>query len=166
MGKHILKLWEENCVIRKTVKQKKREKRVLVREVKQLQQAVKDLKEINKSSSIIHASASRPSDEDALMADTIIGSDEERLIIELEEHVASSIRLHERLISGSEFDHETEIDQTSMEESIFTNLTSDNTDMLNVVSGGTHTKYELVSSRHHTNSSELQIEGIKPKLLS
>lgn len=101
--KHLLKLWEENCTIRKSLKQKKREKRVLVREVKQLQQSVKELQDIQKSS-LGSAFPKGVVDGEGQMADTMIGSDEERLIIELEEHVASSIRLHERLISGTDID--------------------------------------------------------------
>ena len=115
--KHILKLWEENCTIRKTLKQKKREKRVLVREVKQLQRTVKDLKETCQSLKVFPP-YSKESNEDGHMEDTMIGSDEERLFIELEEHVASSIRLHERLIGGTEFNAGTEKDGTiSIEES-------------------------------------------------
>lgn len=115
--KHILKLWEENCTIRKTLKQKKREKRVLVREVKQLQLTVKDLKETCQSLKVFPP-YSKESIEDGQMEDTMIGSDEERLIIELEEHVASSIRLHERLIGGNDFDIGIEKDGTiSIEES-------------------------------------------------
>ena len=91
--KQIVKLWEENCGIRQNLKQKKREKRVLVREVKALQQSLLEEQARTRRSPV------RPHQEEA-MADTIFGSDDERLIVELEEHVASSIRLHERLLTG------------------------------------------------------------------
>ena len=121
--KQILKLWEENCVIRKTLKQKRREKRVLVKEVKQLQKTVQDLTQnINQSSNVMFGS-NEGANEDGIMADTMIGSDEERLIIELEEHVASSIRLHEQLLVGTEFD-------CDMEQSISTEPASIHIDTL------------------------------------
>lgn len=94
--KHILKLWEENCTIRKNLKQKKREKRILIKEVKQLQGTIKVLKDTCQLTNNFPL-YNRSSNEDT--ADSIIGSDDERLILELEEHVTSSIRLHERLIA-------------------------------------------------------------------
>ncbi len=136
--KQILKLWEENCDIRNKLKQKKREKRVLVKEVKQLQQTVQDLEH-----TIQHASSFKPNKaigEDGPMEDTLIGSDEERLIIELEEHVASSIRLHERLISGNDFDRD-------MEQSISTDLASVNMDGREQARGSRARHAELEGSR-------------------
>jgi hypothetical protein len=133
--KQILKLWEENCDIRKTLKQKKREKRVLVKEVKQLQQTVQDLKVNIKKSSTVVLGPNKPLAEDGPMADTMIGSDEERLIIELEEHVASSIRLHERLLAGTDFDRE-------MEQSISTDQTSVNFETMDMSLNGAHSRFE------------------------
>jgi hypothetical protein len=108
--KHLTKLWEENCTIRKTLKQKKRERRVLVREVKALQEATREMQEERTARGSLLLGDEGP------MEDTLIGSDEDKLISELEEHVASSIRLHERLLVGSEFDHGAEADlNTSIE---------------------------------------------------
>lgn len=107
--KHLTKLWEENCTIRKSLKQKKQEKRVLVREFKSLQQSVKEMEETRQSSTVPPKEEideqEEVEDEEAVETDTI-GSEEERLIVELEEHVASSIRLHERLIAGSDFNQD------------------------------------------------------------
>jgi hypothetical protein len=87
--KHLGKLWEENCTVRKSLKQKKREKRVLVREVKTLLEEAK-LQKRDEMSMI-----DMPADDSSSRVD---GSDEEKMINELEEHVMSSIRLHEELL--------------------------------------------------------------------
>ncbi|KAL3922073.1 MAG: hypothetical protein SGILL_002403 [Bacillariaceae sp.] len=122
--KQLLKLWEENCTIRNTLKQKKREKRVLVKEVKHLQGTVKNLQEdAEKQENLRLYSIKAAENDNNNMADTIIGSDEERLIDELEAHVASSIRLQERLLVGNENSivPETAMDlNISMDESIST----------------------------------------------
>lgn len=91
--KHLCKLWEENCALRKTVKQKRREKTVLVREVKTLLEATKARDNEKKSPH----SDDTPRNEDPSDID-----DEEKLINDLEEHLLSTIRLHEQfLTSGS-----------------------------------------------------------------
>lgn len=99
--KHLTKLWEENCSIRKVLKQKKREKRVLVKEVKSLQLVNKELEA---RPAFVPTSVIEPEESAEAVDSSFIGSDEERLIVELEEHVASSIRLHERLLAGSMLD--------------------------------------------------------------
>lgn len=99
--KQLCQLWEENCSIRKTLKQKKRERRVLVREVKSLmeqqlehqQQQVLREAELQQKQTKTASSSSK--------GRTALGIDEERLINELEEHVVSSIRLHEEFLSPS-----------------------------------------------------------------
>ena len=139
--KKIVKLWEENCDVRKTLKQKKREKRVLVKEVKQLQQTVKELKQTIKDAS---RAPSKPVREDVPMEDSMIGSDEERLIIELEEHVASSIRLHGRLISGND-----------AEQSISTELASIN-----------HDAADAAANAGRSRVKHGELEASKTKLLS
>jgi len=167
--KHILKLWEENCTIRKILKQNKREKRVLVKEVKQLQRTLKDLNETRQLSKA-YPSYNKASNEDGQISDTMIGSDDERLIIELEEHVASSIRLHERMIAGTEIDNENENDGTiSVGQSIFTNPASTGFDVIDVVPDGVRTRFKVASSSQHTDSctsNTIQTETSKPKLLS
>jgi hypothetical protein len=87
--KHLCKLWEENCSVRKSLKQKKREKRVLVREVKTL------LGEANLQKRDELSLNDMPPDDSSSRME---GSDEEKMINELEEHVMSSIRLHEQLL--------------------------------------------------------------------
>ena len=108
--KQLCQLWEENCSIRKTLKQKKREKRVLVREVKSLleqqerqqtllQQQQQQQQQCSSKGEGGKSSVGQEEEEDI---SSMIGSDEEKLINELEEHVVSSIRLHEEfLIAGS-----------------------------------------------------------------
>lgn len=98
--KHLCKLWEENCSIRNSLKQKKQEKRVLVREVKALQQSLKE-KEDTRPPSPLPINGEKVED---VMENVTIGSEGEKLIVELEEHVESSIRLHERLLAGSRLD--------------------------------------------------------------
>jgi hypothetical protein len=102
--KHLTKLWEENCTIRKVMKEKKREKRVLVREVKILQHVNKELEEARSTPRGSYSIMEPEEKEEVAIGNTMIGSDEERLILELEEHVASSMRLHERLLAGSGLD--------------------------------------------------------------
>lgn len=128
--KHLTKIWEENCTIRKSLKQKKREKRVLVREYKALQQANRELEEKASAAAAQRLSYSIPSrrttttggkenDVGRPMEDTILGSDEERLIDELEDHVASSIQLHQRLLAANkliDLESDTEMN-TSMDNS-------------------------------------------------
>ncbi|CAB9496374.1 expressed unknown protein [Seminavis robusta] len=119
--KQLCNLWEENCSIRKTLKQKKREKRVLVREVKSLMEVQKKQQQLQQQQQHLLAQqmgyhsqqrqhlTTQPRMKYALGLpemdvedDATIGSDEEeRLINELEEHVVSSIRLHEEFISAS-----------------------------------------------------------------
>ena len=103
--KQLCQLWEENCSIRKTLKQKKREKRVLVREVKTLMEKElqyeaarqMDMRQRSIKTDATTLAAQAYAEDDA---STMIGSDEERLINELEEHVVSSIRLHEEFLSA------------------------------------------------------------------
>jgi hypothetical protein len=97
MGKaeqHICKLWEENCAMRKTLKQVKTEKRVLVKEVKSLMAFVNDTSQKLKKVSLPQDRPFPNSDEER----NVSPSEEERLIDELEEHVMTSIRLHEQFL--------------------------------------------------------------------
>ena len=125
--KHLTKLWEENCAIRKTLKQTKREKRVLVREYKLLKQGYEELDQKIKMaaprpSSVLSkkrgpSMVGKENKYTRPLEDTLLGSDEERLIDELEEHVALSIKLHERLLKAGDFlnlDSDTELN-TSVE---------------------------------------------------
>ena len=162
--KSLCKLWEENCTIRKALKQKKREKRVLVREVKALQQLTKELNEGRPRS---RGASPGVQDEEVPLDDTLIGSDNERLIIELEEHVASSILLHERLLAANtSFDAGAEADlNTSMEG-------SDIVKNLEPIDAGNN-KYEANSkigtsslSNNGGRQSPLRPTALQPKLMS
>lgn len=79
--KQLCKIWEENCELRKLVKHTKREKRVLVREVKNLRQ---------------HRHVVR---EEAAADDASTEHDEDKLIEDLELHIQSSIQLHEQFLA-------------------------------------------------------------------
>jgi hypothetical protein len=103
--KHLLHLWEENCALRKTVKHKKREKRVLVREVRNLHEQIKVSHENESKESTGRPPKARreiepEEDESANIPSELESSDEEKLVNELEEHVLSSIRLHEQLLAA------------------------------------------------------------------
>jgi hypothetical protein len=89
--KHLCKLWEENCGLRKVIKQKKRERQVLVREVKTLREeaAVRRIERRNPECGAVDRTESNTAEED-----------EEQLLNELESHVLSSIKLHEQLLGS------------------------------------------------------------------
>lgn len=91
--KHLCKLWEENCSVRKALKQKKRERRVLIREVKNLRDAA--------AAQRMDWSGHERKPLDDKDATSLNGSDEEKLINELEEHLMTSIRLHEQLLGSN-----------------------------------------------------------------
>jgi hypothetical protein len=164
--KHLTKLWEENCTSRKSLKQKKREKRVLVREVKALQQLTKEM------------TAERPpsrgpsrvpqENEGPVMEDTLVGSDEEeRMIIELEEHVASSIRLHGQFLAANDFGEagtETDLNTSIDGSEVVTNRESSN---FGTASHGATLRFENSSvSEHGGRQSPLQPTALQPKLMS
>ena len=95
--KHICKLWEENCAMRKTLKQNKAEKRVLVKEVKSLMGVVNSTSQKLRDMSVpSDRPVSRAQSDDA--SSNFSPTEEERLIDELEEHVMTSIRLHEQFL--------------------------------------------------------------------
>jgi PH domain len=94
--KHLCKIWEENCSLRKTMKHVKREKRVLVREIKSLRESIA-AKEV---STRTMASKGGKVLKRNFTEEFLDASDEEKLINELEEHVLSSIRLHEEFLSS------------------------------------------------------------------
>jgi hypothetical protein len=90
--KHLCKLWEENCALRKSVKQKKKEKAVLVREVKVLIEATKAHE--NERKFPRYANATQNDDPSEI-------EEEEKLINELEERILSSIRMHEQFLTSN-----------------------------------------------------------------
>jgi len=107
--KHLCKLWEENCALRKNLKQKKREKRVLVREVKNLRNAAiaisKDIRQsLFNDDQRQSAEGGREGEDDndnGVDDDDDEQDEEERLINDLEKHVQSSLRLHEEFLAAN-----------------------------------------------------------------
>ena len=111
----LLKLWEENCDIRRQLKQKKKEKRVLVQEVKNLQQRLMDQQreqqqqnEATATAAVTtrrlkqpqqHPHSSTVVEKVDLSDDTPMEVEQEKLLNELEEHVVTSIQLHEVIMS-------------------------------------------------------------------
>jgi type II secretory pathway component PulM len=97
--KHLCKLWEENCSIRTSLKKKKQEKKILVREYKSLIQA----NNVLQSRKGLRDRDSEPSSLDVSQDDgsVMTASDEDRLIHEIEESVVSSIRIHEQYLGTS-----------------------------------------------------------------
>jgi hypothetical protein len=166
--KQIVKLWEENCVIRKTLKQKKREKRVLVKEVKALQEIVKEekarpRKSPNKEQNVVHGdvdvdATAEQSQSQPAMEDTMIGSDEERLIDELEEHIASSIRMHTKFLTGGGGGHEADLN-TSMEGSEIVQTYPSS----RITATGATLRYDASSSVSERGG---RLSPLQPKLLS
>jgi uncharacterized coiled-coil DUF342 family protein len=159
--KQIVKLWEENCNARKTLKQKKRERRVLVREVKALQEVVKEekarpRKSPTKEQDVVDATTqSQPA-----MEDTMIGSDEERLIDELEEHIASSIRMHQRFLAGGGDAYEADLN-TSMEGSEIVQTYPSS----RITASGATLRYEYDASSSVSERGG-RLSPLQPKLLS
>lgn len=74
--KHLCKIWEENCALRKLLKQTRREKRVLVKEVKSLHEQQVEPEDLNEE-------------------------EEDKLIEDIEQHIQTSILLHEDLLTNS-----------------------------------------------------------------
>jgi PH domain len=169
--KELLKLWEENCTVRKTLKQKKRERRVLVQEVKQLQNTVEEMQAAAESRDNLLRFSMRVPENDGQMADTMIGSDEERLIDELEEHVVSSIQLHERLLAGADFNQGVDVDlNSSMDQSISTSHSSnvlDTVDQKSLNHGNGLDHLRLKGNPVQTDSVHVRSsKSDEPKLLS
>jgi hypothetical protein len=95
--RHVCELWQDNCGIRKELKQKKRERRVLIEEVKQLRQ---QLTVNNNSQRTTPRHTNDVTHNDGEEAESsCMASDDEKLIQELEDHVNVSIQLHERMLA-------------------------------------------------------------------
>lgn len=88
--KLLTQYWEDNCTLRKALKRKKRERQVLVREFKNLRETATAAK-----TKVNNKKTSSFTDE------FLDASDEEKLISELEEHVISSIRLHDEFLAAN-----------------------------------------------------------------
>lgn len=74
---HLCKIWEENCELRKVIKQHKREKRVLVKEVKALRELQRE-------------------DHEGSCGD----EEEQKLLDDIEAHVQTSIQLQRELVGN------------------------------------------------------------------
>ena len=113
----LLKMWEENCELRKQLKQRKREKKVLVQEVRNLQKQVQNemMKQLKESANDLSASNPRSNDDvgDSQQSEgfrekdrndnsftELAQEDAERLLNELQEHVSTSLILHEQMLKG------------------------------------------------------------------
>jgi hypothetical protein len=105
----LCKLWEENCALRKAMKQKKREKRVLIREVKNLRQ---QQQQEGSNHYWNHKSPRKQPHPQGESKETHVvemnpmmqphdSDDEDRLITELEEHVESSLKLHQEFLKAN-----------------------------------------------------------------
>jgi len=120
---HISKLWEENCSVRKDLKQKKTEKKILIKEVRNLRESDKNQKEeierLKEECNRLRASKlveqskgekkEKPVSRNRLPFQSKkshapkreLAFAEKKLIFELEEHVASSLLLHEKFLASN-----------------------------------------------------------------
>jgi hypothetical protein len=85
--KHLMKLWQDNTALRQELKITKKEKRVLVKEIKGLRSKAAILPQDG------------PVQEEDVDASTGVDIEGERLFQELEEQVESNIRLHEEFLA-------------------------------------------------------------------
>ena len=123
MEQHVCQIWEENCTLRKSMKQIKQEKRILVREIKLLRRdgpaaaaaawnipshvtsattigTTPTTTAIPLSSTSVSTNTRSPDESKNFTEEFLNASDEDKLIQELEDHVLSSIRLHEEYLSS------------------------------------------------------------------
>jgi hypothetical protein len=120
METHACQLWEENATLRKSLQQKKREKRVLVREVKHLRrQQIQQQRSISNNNNIDNNNHKKksprkqpqpqptePKEQTEITNQDNNNSDdddddEDRLLTELEEHVESSLKLHQEFLAAN-----------------------------------------------------------------
>jgi len=123
--KYICKLWEENCSARESLKQRKNEKKILVNEVKSLMEKAsaseieidrlkKEKKELEEKCRELGAANQRNAQDRGRESDhtSRLGNErsgrkcqlktpEKRLLLELEEHVNTSLFQHEHLLNDS-----------------------------------------------------------------
>jgi len=183
--KHICKLWEENCAMRKTLKQSKAEKRVLVKEVKSLMGVVNSTSQKLRDMSVPHdrlISCTQSDDATPRCSPT----EEERLIDELEEHVMTSIRLHEQFLgvncgladqlldsvkkieSGSYADNDDEESELASRPSSGLSLGTDSSATLRMAQRPLEAAVEPKTSAANTSDmgESANLSPIKPTLLS
>jgi hypothetical protein len=158
--KQLVKLWEENCAIRKTLKQKKREKRVLVKEVKNLQEQLVEEQNRPRPS----PPKQRTPNSSRTIDHTLLGSDEEQLIVEIEEHVAKSIQLNQKIIDPG---HQPD-DDPGTEADLNTSI--EGSEVLPMAGAGSRLMENAATIRFDGSSSVSTMGGrmspLAPKLLS
>jgi len=101
--KVICKLWENNVQLRDTIKRRKDEKKILIKEVKRLGGEIKQLKAENeflKRTPIVVEDCSEVKDTCATDHNKLvqIATSEKKLLTDLEDHVAKSLELHEQFL--------------------------------------------------------------------
>lgn len=106
-------VWQDNCAIRKELKKSKREKKILIREVKAQRAKSSDDSQKNQDSvrpedscastdqSLTHKHGSNCGDSEtvSLPLKPKFSTEQQRLVIELEEHVMSGLRLSEQFLT-------------------------------------------------------------------
>ncbi|KAL7485811.1 hypothetical protein ACHAW6_011406 [Cyclotella cf. meneghiniana] len=109
----LCQVWEDNCAIQKELKKSKREKKVLVREVRAQRAKASDDSQKNVLSTKQESSCASTeqshtqkqgskcddSESTSLLPAIKMNSDQQRLVIELEEHVMSGLRLSEQFLT-------------------------------------------------------------------
>jgi len=99
--KLLTKLWEENCTMREQLKQIKQEKKELGEKVRTLVDAAEESQRVHATyaaeKSLQTSNSLAQNDE----APGILGEREQTLLRELEEHIATSLRLHQKFLSAN-----------------------------------------------------------------
>ena len=191
--KYICKQWEENCTLRGTLKQKKDEKKVLVKEVRSLMEEVHMFKresenlksKIRPKEEISHAKEKmKPSNGQETICDenVLISSQEEREMLDLESQIGLTLREHDDLMSRtSETDTAyQDIRKPSLSNSIGSSSpgskilasvpktvkTSNTTKKLVEVSNHKLKVSDDKSSHEERHQSKLSLSPLRPKTLS
>ena len=102
-------VWQDNCAIRKELKKSKREKKILIREVRaQRAKASENQESVRPESSCTSTEQSLPHKQDSKCGDSETASSQpkqpmneaqQKLVFELEEHVMSGLRLSEQFLT-------------------------------------------------------------------
>lgn len=123
--KNICKLWEGNCELRDNLKQIKKEKKILIKEIRSLRESKRQNNEemeskkyslrgvtsiVNNAVDISEDAMLKCNPKDSHTIDRFykvankpqLATPEKRLLFELEEHVESSIRQHEQFLESNE----------------------------------------------------------------
>lgn len=107
------RVWQDNCAIRKELKKSKREKKILIREVraqraKSSEDSLQNQESVRPESSCTSTEQSLPQKQDSKCGDSETASlqpkqhmntEQQKLVFELEEHVMSGLRLSEQFLT-------------------------------------------------------------------